>query len=48
MEKILDRVNYPKDIRNLNIKEKEQLAKEIREKLKTQKKSKNQPFEGKL
>ena len=31
MDKILDKVNIPKDLKNLNIKEKEQLATEIRE-----------------
>lgn len=30
MENILDKVNMPKDVKNLNIKEKEQLAQEIR------------------
>ena len=33
MGNILDRVNNPKDLKHLNIKEKEQLAKEIREKV---------------
>ena len=33
MDKILDKVNSPKDIKNLNLKEKEELAKEVREKL---------------
>lgn len=33
MDNILDKVNNPKDLRKLNIKEKEQLAKEIREKI---------------
>ena len=31
MEKILNKVNYPKDLKSLNTKEKEQLAEEIRE-----------------
>ena len=31
MEKILEQINSPEDVKKLNIKEKEQLAKEIRE-----------------
>ena len=31
MEKVLNKVNYPKDLKNLDTKEKEQLAEEIRE-----------------
>ena len=33
MNNILNKVNNPEDLRKLNIKEKEQLAKEIREKI---------------
>ena len=33
MDNILNKVNNPEDLRKLNIKEKEQLAKEIREKI---------------
>ena len=33
MDKILDKVNNPKDIKELNLKEKEELAKEVREEL---------------
>ena len=33
MDKIIDSVNYPKDLKNFTMKQKEQLAKEIREKI---------------